>query len=119
MRALITGGAGFIAYHVASALLKTQTDVFLLDNFNDFYDPEIKRQNVRDLQSMGRAPLHVVDILDRNKLRQVFEEVQPDVIVHLAAWAGVRPSIDQPELYSAVNITGTIHLLELAKEFGT
>jgi UDP-glucuronate 4-epimerase len=119
MRVLITGGAGFIAYHVASALLKTQTDVFLLDNFNDFYDPEIKRRNVRDLQSIGHAPLHVMDILDRDKLRHVFEEVQPDVIVHLAAWAGVRPSIEKPELYSAVNITGTIHLLELAKEFGT
>jgi UDP-glucuronate 4-epimerase len=119
MRILITGGAGFIAYHLASALLKSSTEIYLLDNFNDFYDPEIKRQNVRDLQAQGRAPIYVVDILDREKLRQVFEEIRPDAIVHLAAWAGVRPSLEKPEIYSSVNITGTINLLELAKEFST
>jgi UDP-glucuronate 4-epimerase len=119
MRVLITGGAGFIAYHLASALLKSTAEVYLLDNFNDFYDPEIKRQNVRDLQSQGRAPIYAVDILDREKLRQVFEEIHPDTIVHLAAWAGVRPSLEKPELYSSVNITGTVNLLELAKEFST
>jgi UDP-glucuronate 4-epimerase len=119
MRVLITGGAGFIAYHLASALLKTPAEVFLLDNFNEFYNPEIKRKNVRDLQSRGHAPIHGVDILDREKLRRVFEETQPDTVVHLAAWAGVRPSLEKPELYSAVNITGTVNLLELAKEFST
>jgi UDP-glucuronate 4-epimerase len=119
MRVLITGGAGFIAFHLASALLKNHADVDLLDNFNDFYDPEIKRQNVRDLQSAGPASIHIVDILDRENLRRVFEEVQPDTVVHLAAWAGVRPSLQKPELYSSVNITGTVHLLELAKEFST
>jgi UDP-glucuronate 4-epimerase len=119
MRILITGGAGFIAYHLASALLKSTAEVYLLDNFNDFYDPEIKRQNVRDLQSQGHAPIYVVDILDREKLRQVFEEVRPDAIVHLAAWAGVRPSLEKPEIYSSVNVTGTVNLLELAKEFST
>jgi len=119
MRVLITGGAGFIAYHLASALLKKNVEVSLLDNFNDFYDPAIKRQNVRDLQSAGRVPIHTVDILDRDKLRRVFEETLPDTVVHLAAWAGVRPSIEKPGLYSAVNITGTVNLLELAKEFST
>jgi UDP-glucuronate 4-epimerase len=119
MRILITGGAGFIAYHLASALLKSTAEVYLLDNFNDFYDPEIKHQNVRDLQSRGHAPIYVVDILDREKLRQVFEEVRPDAIVHLAAWAGVRPSLEKPEIYTSVNITGTVNLLELAKEFST
>jgi UDP-glucuronate 4-epimerase len=114
MRVLITGGAGFIANHLASALLKTNAEVCLLDNFNDFYDPEIKRQNVRDLQSKGNAPMHIVDILDREKLRHVFEETRPEAIVHLAAWAGVRPSIEKPELYSSVNITGTV-TLELAR----
>jgi UDP-glucuronate 4-epimerase len=119
MRILITGGAGFIAYHLASALLKARAEVSLLDNFNDFYDPDIKRQNVRDLQSAGRAPVHTVDILDRDKLRTIFDETRPDAVVHLAAWAGVRPSLKQPGLYSAVNITGTVNLLELAKEFST
>jgi UDP-glucuronate 4-epimerase len=119
MRILITGGAGFIAYHLASALLKTPAEVFLLDNFNNFYNPEIKRRNVRDLQSYGRAPIHSVDILDRDSLRKVFAEIRPDTVVHLAAWAGVRPSLEKPELYSSVNITGTVNLLELAKEFST
>jgi UDP-glucuronate 4-epimerase len=119
MRILITGGAGFIAYHLTVALLDQRVDVILLDNFNDFYDPEIKRQNVRDLQHLGPVTLKVVDILDRENLHKVFEETRPDVLVHLAAWAGVRPSIEKPELYSAVNITGTVHLLELAREFST
>ncbi len=119
MRILITGGAGFIAFHTASALLKSKAEVHLLDNLNDFYDPEIKRKNVTDLQSMGNAPLHIIDIRDCEKLKQIFEEVRPDTIVHLAAMAGVRPSLEKPELYSAVNVTGTVHLLELAKEYKT
>jgi len=119
MRVLITGGAGFIAFHLASALIESSSEVNLLDNFNDFYDPDLKRQNVRDLQSMGPVSVHAVDILDREKLRQVFEEVRPETIVHLAAMAGVRPSLEKPELYSAVNVTGTVHLLELAKEYET
>jgi len=117
MRVLITGGAGFIAYHLASALLRNNEDVILLDNFNNFYSPDIKRLNVRDLQLLGPAPMHVVDILDRANLRDVFDKTRPDFVVHLAAWAGVRPSLEKPELYSAVNVTGTVNLLELAKEF--
>ena len=124
MRVLITGGAGFIAYHLASALLKNRAEVHLLDNFDDFYDPEIKRKNVRDLQSLGRAAthdvgIHTVDIRDREKLGEVFAKVRPEVIVHLAALAGVRPSLERPAAYSAVNVTGTVHLLELAREYST
>jgi len=117
MRVLITGGAGFIAYHLAAALIGRRDDVSLLDNFNDFYDPELKRQNVRDLQAMGNAPVYTVDILDRDKLRKVFEETCPETVVHLAAWAGVRPSLEKPDLYSAVNVTGTVNLLEMAKKY--
>ena len=119
MRVLITGGAGFIAYHLATALISQHAEVSLLDNFNNFYDPEIKRRNVQDLQAQHRVPLHTVDILDRERLRQVFEEVRPDTVVHLAAWAGVRPSLEKPDLYSSVNVTGTVNLLEMAKEFST
>ena len=119
MRVLITGGAGFIAYHLASALIVRQEQVSLLDNFNNFYDPEIKRRNVRDLQAKGQVQLYIADILDRDRLRQVFEEVRPDAIVHLAAWAGVRPSLEKPEIYTSVNVTGTVNLLELAREFST
>jgi len=119
MRVLITGGAGFIAYHLAAALLRRRDDVVLLDNFNSFYDPEIKHRNVRDLQAQGPVRLYTCDILDRQHLREVFEETKPETIVHLAAWAGVRPSLEKPELYSSVNVTGTVHLLEMAKIFST
>jgi UDP-glucuronate 4-epimerase len=119
MRVLITGGAGFIAYHLAAALMRKNAQVSLLDNFNNFYDPEIKRRNVRDLQSQGEARLYTGDILNRDQLRQVFEETRPETIVHLAAWAGVRPSLEKPALYTDVNVTGTANLLELAREFST
>jgi len=117
MRVLITGGAGFIGYHLAAALIARRDEVILLDNFNDFYDPELKRKNVRDLQAMRDAPVYAVDILDRNSLRRVFEETRPETVAHLAAWAGVRPSLERPDLYAAVNVTGTVHMLEMAKEF--
>jgi UDP-glucuronate 4-epimerase len=119
MRVLVTGGAGFIAYHLSSALIKKGWQVSLLDNFNDFYDPELKRKNVQDLKALGCGPVYAVDILDREGLRKVFEIARPEIIVHLAAWAGVRPSLEKPELYSSVNITGTVNMLELAKEFST
>ena len=119
MRVLITGGAGFIAYHLAAALINRHAEVSLLDNFNDFYDPDLKRRNVQDLKAKGRISLHTVDILDREKLRNVFEEVRPETVVHLAAWAGVRPSLEKPDLYASVNVTGTTNLLEMAKEFST
>jgi UDP-glucuronate 4-epimerase len=119
MRVLITGGAGFIAYHLASALLQRGSEVVLLDNFNSFYDPELKRRNVGDLQRSAAVPIYEVDILDREKLHAVFAEIRPDAVVHLAAWAGVRPSLEKPALYSDVNVTGTVNLLESAREFST
>ncbi len=117
MRILITGGAGFIAFHLASALIARREQVSLLDNFNDFYDPEIKRQNIRDLQAMGQVQVYEADILDREKLRRVFAQARPETVVHLAAWAGVRPSIEKPDLYSTVNVTGTVNVLEMARDF--
>ena len=119
MRILITGGAGFIAYHLAAALLARGAEIVLADNFNNFYDPEIKRRNVRDLQTLGPAPVYELDILDREGLRRLFSETRPDAVVHLAAWAGVRPSLEKPALYSEVNVTGTVHMLEMAREFAT
>ncbi|MDR0842714.1 MAG: GDP-mannose 4,6-dehydratase [Acidobacteriota bacterium] len=119
MEVLVTGGAGFIAHHLAAALIRRGDKVTLVDNFNDYYDPEIKRRNVRDLEAMGSVKTHAVDILDKAALRRVFEETPPEAIMHLAAWAGVRPSLEKPALYTDVNVTGTVNLLELAKEFQT
>jgi UDP-glucuronate 4-epimerase len=117
MRVLVTGGAGFIGYHAASGLRKRGDTVALLDNFNDFYDPERKRRNVRDLQAAGAAELFAVDILDRDGLRGAFERFRPEAVVHLAAWAGVRPSFEKAELYCQVNVTGTVNLLETARAY--
>ncbi len=119
MQVMITGGAGFIGFHLASRLLEARHDVSLVDNFNSFYDPAIKRQNVRDLLSQGPVRLYETDIMDLENLRQAFIETEPEAIVHLAAWAGVRPSLENPVLYSKVNVSGTVHMLELAREFKT
>jgi UDP-glucuronate 4-epimerase len=119
MKVLITGGAGFIAFHLATALIKQGCEVSLLDNFNDFYNPELKRKNIQDLKALGCGSVHTADILDRDKLKQIFENEHPEVIVHLAAWAGVRPSLEKPEIYAAVNVTGTVNLLEYARQFST
>ena len=117
MSVLITGGAGFIGSHVASRLLDQGEQVIIVDNFNDFYDPAIKKKNVLDLRSHGALDVREVDILDMEGLHGVFADAKPQVVIHLAAWAGVRPSLERPALYSSVNVTGTVHLLELAKEF--
>ena len=118
MDVLITGGAGFIGYHVAARMLSRADHVGLLDNFNDFYDPERKRRNVRDLQSLGPAELFEVDITDAAALDRAFEKFRPRAVVHLAAWAGVRPSFEKAELYAQVNVSGTVNVLESARRFG-
>jgi len=117
MRVLVTGGAGFIGYHLAAMLQDENCEVSILDNFNSFYDPVLKRQNVRDLQQRGPLRLYEADILDDRRLRQAFEETRPQAVVHLAAWAGVRPSLENPALYANVNVTGTVNLLEMAREY--
>jgi UDP-glucuronate 4-epimerase len=114
-RVLITGGAGFIAFHLASRLLQDGCRVTLLDNFNSYYDPELKRRNVRDLQALGPVEVVEGDILDTDTVDRAFERVQPEQVVHLAAWAGVRPSLEQPALYANVNVTGTVNLLEASR----
>ncbi len=117
MQVLITGGAGFIAYHLAAKLQDAGFEVALVDNFNNFYDPALKRKNVRDLERRGPLRLFEIDILAADALRKAFAETRPQSVVHLAAWAGVRPSLENPEIYSSVNVTGTVHLLQLAREF--
>jgi UDP-glucuronate 4-epimerase len=116
MRTLITGGAGFIAFHLAAKLLAEGHELALLDNFNHFYDPGLKRRNIHDLQSQAPITLYEVDILETNNLRCTFKQFRPDIVIHLAAWAGVRPSLEKPALYSDVNVTGTVNVLDLARE---
>ena len=112
---LITGGAGFIGSHLSRALLDKGDEVICIDNFNDYYSPEIKEANVKGFRD--NYTLYRADITDMKALKEIFSRHRIDKIVHLAARAGVRPSIEQPLLYEEVNIRGTMNLLECAREF--
>jgi UDP-glucuronate 4-epimerase len=115
---LVTGGAGFIGSHLVRKLLAENVwQVIVVDNFNDFYSPSIKYANVAPFRENPRFSLEAVDICAAETLRKVFEKTEFDAIVHLAARAGVRPSLLEPELYIETNIHGTLNLLELAREF--
>ena len=116
MNVLVTGGAGFIGSHTVEALLQRGHCVSVLDDFNDFYDPSVKRRNVAAFR--GRAELIEADIRDMARLKDAFTKGRFETIIHLAARAGVRPSLAQPLLYTEVNVLGTQHLLELARTFG-
>jgi len=113
---LITGGAGFIGSHLVDRLLaEGGWRVSVVDDFNDFYDPSIKRANSDRHATNPNYRLFEADIRDASALQQIFAEEKFDSIVHLAARAGVRPSLSQPQLYAETNINGTINLLELAR----
>ncbi len=112
---LVTGGAGFIGSHVVEALLARQERVLCLDNFDQFYDPEIKRANLRAVMEKPNFTLVEADIRDRARLEALCESHQVDRIFHAAARAGVRPSLLDPLLYEDVNVRGTIIMLEVAR----
>ena len=112
---LITGVAGFIGSHLAEALRQRGDCVTGLDNFNDYYDPAVKRRNVSGLLGSDRFYLEEADICDEAALRVVFETRKPDVVVHLAARAGVRPSLEDPNLYHRVNVIGGQHILDACR----
>lgn len=119
MRVLVTGGAGFIGSHLCERLVENGVDVVCLDNFNRYYDPRIKRGNIRHLEKQRRFSLVEGDILKRRFLDSLFKKHPFDVIVHLAARAGVRPSIRHPGLYQRVNVEGTLNVLETGVRYDT
>ncbi len=115
---LVTGGAGFIGSHLVDKLLGEQTwRVTVVDDFNDFYRPADKRQNLAAHFDNPNFELVEANICDSKRLREVFLTYQFDAIVHLAARAGVRPSLQHPTLYAETNVNGTLNLLELVREF--
>lgn len=117
MRYFVTGGAGFIGSHLIEHLLAKKHEIFCLDNFNDYYNPAIKWKNIEAARQHPNYKLIEGDILDEALLDQIFQQQQFHAIVHLAARAGVRPSVLQPKLYEEVNIRGTVNLLEIAKKY--
>jgi UDP-glucuronate 4-epimerase len=116
MRILVTGGAGFVGSHLVEKLLLLGHEVAVLDDFNDFYDPQIKRDNIKGVS--GDVEIHRVDLRDGGAVRSLFHRQKLDVVAHLAARAGVRPSIHNPQLYYDTNVAGTLHLLDAARLIG-
>ncbi len=112
---LITGGAGFVGSHAASLFLREGWKVGVLDDFNGFYDPQVKRRNMAGL---AEAELFEGDICDPEAVARAFAPGW-DVVLHLAARAGVRPSIEQPSLYARTNVLGTVNVLDAAVRGGT
>ena len=117
MSIAVTGGAGFIGSHVCEALLAKGLQVVCIDNFNDYYNPDFKESNIKPLLESKDFSLCRTDITDINSLKEVFENNKIEKIIHLAARAGVRPSIEQPALYEKVNVLGTLNMLIMAKQF--
>jgi UDP-glucuronate 4-epimerase len=117
-RLLVTGGAGFIGSHISEALLRRGLQLTVVDNLDDFYSPAAKRANLEEVRKAGSFCFRELDLCDFNALRQAITSSRPDTVIHLAARAGVRPSIEDPQLYERVNVAGTVNLLELARELG-
>jgi UDP-glucuronate 4-epimerase len=117
-RILVTGGAGFIGSHLCEHLLREGKQVALVDNLDDFYDPRLKFANLEEIKLSGKVESFIVDIRDQGRLKEVFGKFRPEAVVHLAARAGVRPSLSHPELYVSTNVSGTLNLLEQSRHYG-
>jgi UDP-glucuronate 4-epimerase len=116
---LVTGGAGFIGSHLCERLLRQRHHVWTLDDLNDYYDPAIKQGRLRHLQALAKPFTFIHgDITNRTAVDELFASVPFDQMIHLAARAGVRPSLLDPVLYARVNVEGTVNLLEAARQRG-
>jgi UDP-glucuronate 4-epimerase len=115
---LLTGGAGFIGFHVAEALLRRGLQLSIVDSLDNFYSPAAKRANLEEVRKAGDFTFYELDLCDFEMLHKTISKTRPDTVIHLAARAGVRPSIENPQLYERVNVAGTVNLLELARQQG-
>ena len=119
MRVVVTGGAGFIGSHLCERLIRDGHEAAIIDDLNDFYAPQLKRNNLRAIRETGLVRLYEGDVRDQSLVKRVFEENRPHAVIHLAARAGVRPSLEQALLYESVNVRGTLVLLEHCRTYGT
>ena len=117
MNIVVTGGAGFIGSHLCEKLLSLGSKIICIDSFDDFYNPAIKEDNISEVTGSSHFKLYRSDITNPTQMEKIFSENSIDMVIHLAARAGVRPSIEKPLLYEKVNILGTINLLECCKKY--
>lgn len=118
MSTLVTGAAGFIGSHLIEILARQSTAPIVgLDNFNDYYDPALKRANAKSLARVPRFTMIEGDFTDFNFTRRLLEQHRFEHVIHLGAWAGVRISVERPRPYEIANVAGTLSLLEAAREF--
>jgi len=117
MKVLVTGGAGFIGSAAAARFLRDGHEVVVVDNFNKYYDPSLKRDRVANL--IPTVPVYFLDITNKEALAALFKEYQFDVVAHFAGQAGVRYSVDAPESYVSANVLGTQTILETMRRYGT
>ncbi|HRY63564.1 MAG TPA: SDR family NAD(P)-dependent oxidoreductase [Patescibacteria group bacterium] len=117
MKILVTGGAGFIGSHVVKKLIGLGHKVVVVDNFNNYYEPRLKRDRVKIFLRGLKFKVYEIDIADYKKLERIFKKEKFDKIIHLAAQAGVRYSLENPFVYAETNIVGTLNLLELARHY--
>jgi len=117
MKVIITGGAGFIGCHCAKELIKRRQEVVLIDNLNDYYDPQLKKDRLANLLKDKKYKFYKKDIRNYRSMEEIFRQEKPDKIIHLAAMAGVRNSLLDPFIYEESNIRGTMNLLELSVKY--
>ena len=117
MNIAVTGGAGFIGSHLCEKLISLGSKIICIDSFDDFYNPAIKEDNISEVTGSNHFKLYRSDITNPTQMEKIFSENSIDMVIHLAARAGVRPSIEKPLLYERVNILGTINLLECCKKY--
>ncbi|MBW2973155.1 NAD-dependent epimerase [Candidatus Woesearchaeota archaeon] len=118
MQVLVTGGAGFIGFHVAKALLERGEEVVIVDNFSDYYDVSLKENRIKQIKDNQSLKIYRADISNYEEMEKIFKENKIDKICHLAAQAGVRYSLENPFAYQKTNVLGTLVLLELARHYG-
>jgi UDP-glucuronate 4-epimerase len=118
MNVLVTGGAGFIGSHVAERLMIEGHSVSVLDELNDYYSPSLKKKNLEEIGLAESDRFHHGDICDEALVARIFDQEKPDAVIHLAARAGVRPSLEDPLLYERANVRGTVTLLEACRRAG-